>query len=77
MLDGINLDPIDPTKATLVLYAPNKEIVHLLGDFNNWKVDNNYILKKDSPNNRFWIELTGLTAQTNHMYQYLVFGNIK
>ncbi|MDG2193391.1 MAG: alpha-amylase family glycosyl hydrolase [Polaribacter sp.] len=76
MKDGINLDPNDATKATLVLYAPNKNTVHLIGDFNNWLIDNNYLLKKDSPNNRFWIELTGLTAQNNHMYQYVVDGNI-
>lgn len=76
MKDGINLDPNDATKATLVLYAPNKNTVHLIGDFNNWLIDNNYLLKKDTPNNRFWIELTGLTAQNNHMYQYVVDGNI-
>ena len=76
MQDGINLNPADATKATLVLFAPNKEVVHLLGDFNNWQIDNNYLLKKDTPSNRFWIELTGLTPQTNHMYQYLVDGTI-
>jgi len=77
MKDGINLNPTDATKATLVLFAPNKNIVHLLGDFNNWEIDNNYLLNKDTANNRFWIELTGLTPQTNHMYQYLVDGAIK
>jgi len=77
MKDGINLNPTDATKATLVLFAPNKDIVHLLGDFNNWQVDNNYLLNKDTANNRFWIELTGLTPQTNHMYQYFVDGAIK
>lgn len=72
MKDGINLNPNDNTKATLVLYAPNKDFVHLIGDFNNWQVNNNYLLKKDSSKNRFWIELGGLTPQTNHMYQYMV-----
>ncbi len=76
MEDGINLDSNDNTKATLVLYAPNKDIVHLIGDFNNWQVDNNYLLNKDSTKDRFWIELTGLTPQSNHMYQYLVDGDI-
>ncbi|PKB44848.1 putative secreted protein (Por secretion system target) [Cellulophaga sp. RHA19] len=72
MLDGINLDPVDATKATLVLYAPLKDFVHVIGDFNNWQIDNNYLMKKDSASDRFWVELTGLTPQTNHMYQYLV-----
>ena len=76
MKDGINLDSNDATKATLVLFAPQKEVVHLIGDFNNWQIENNYLLNKDSASNRFWIELTGLTPQTNHMYQYLVDGTI-
>ncbi len=76
MKDGINFDSSDNTKATLVLYAPNKDVVHVIGDFNNWQVDNNYLLNKDSSQDRFWMELTGLTPQSNHMYQYLVDGDI-
>ncbi|MCK5678761.1 MAG: alpha-amylase, partial [Flavobacteriaceae bacterium] len=74
MKDGINLDSNDNTKVTLVLYAPNKQFVHLIGDFNNWQIDNNYLLKKDSAKDRFWIELSGLTPQNNHTYQYLIDG---
>ena len=77
MKDGMNLNPSDNTKATLVFYAPMKEFVHVIGDFNNWSVDNNYLLKKDSSKDRFWIELTGLTPKTNHMYQYLVDGTLR
>jgi len=77
MKDGLNLDPSDNTRATLVLYAPMKDIVHVIGNFNSWQTDNAYLLKKDTPNDRFWIELTGLTPQTNHMYQYLVDGSIR
>lgn len=72
LLDGINLDPVDPTTATLVLYAPGKDFVHIIGDFNNWSTNDTYLMKKDSAQDRFWLELTGLTPQTNHMFQYLV-----
>lgn len=72
MLDGINLDPLDPTRATLVFYAPFKDFVHVIGDFNNWEIDDAYLMKKDSAADRFWIELSGLTPQTDHLYQYLV-----
>ena len=75
--DGINLNPTDNTKATLVFYAPMKEFVHVIGDFNNWEINNNYLLKKDSSKDRFWIELSGLTPQTNHMYQYMINGTLK
>ncbi|WP_282053562.1 alpha-amylase family glycosyl hydrolase [Maribacter luteus] len=72
LLDGINFDDTDPTKATLVLYAPGKEFVHVIGDFNNWEIDDNYLMKKDASQDRFWIELTGLTPDYDHLYQYLV-----
>lgn len=72
MLDGINPDPADDTRATLVLYAPGKEFVHVIGDFNNWQIDDTYLMRRDPATERFWIELTGLTPQYNHMYQYLV-----
>ena len=78
MLDGMNLDPNDNTKVTLVLFAPGKEFVHVIGSFNNWQRDDeNYLLKKDSAKDRFWIELTGLAPQTDHMYQYLVDGQLR
>ncbi|MFD0991893.1 alpha-amylase family glycosyl hydrolase [Tenacibaculum geojense] len=77
LLDGINFDENDATKATLVLYAPNKEFVHVIGDFNNWTIDDMYLMKKDVANDRFWIELTGLTPQQNHLYQYLIDASIR
>ncbi len=75
--DGLNLNSADATKATLVLYAPGKEFVHVIGDFNDWKLDNNYLMKKDSSKDRFWIELSGLTVQTNHMYQFLINADLR
>ncbi|WP_442266547.1 alpha-amylase family glycosyl hydrolase [Tenacibaculum sp. ZS6-P6] len=75
--DGLTLNPTDNTKATLVLYAPGKEFVHVIGDFNNWTLNDSYLLKKDTANDRFWIELTGLTPQTNHMYQFLIDGSLR
>lgn len=44
--DGLTINASDKTKATLVLHAPNKEFVHVIGDFNNWEINNNYLLKK-------------------------------
>lgn len=77
MKDGININPDDPTIVTLVLYAPLKDFVYVIGDFNNWEKQDTYLLKKDSAKNRFWIELTGLTPEYDHMYQYLVDGVIR
>ena len=77
MLDGFNADPDDPTRGTLVLYAPGKTTVHVIGDFNNWTEDAAFLMNKDTARDRFWIELTGLTPQSNHMYQYLVDSAIR
>lgn len=77
MLDGINYNSGDDTKVTLVLYAPDKQYVNLIGNFNNWtRDDTNYLLKKDSTKDRFWIEIS-LTPRTNYMYQYLVEGTLR
>ncbi|MFD1314824.1 alpha-amylase family glycosyl hydrolase [Namhaeicola litoreus] len=77
LVDGININPNDPSKVTFVLFAAQKEFVYLLGDFNNWEKNNNYLLKKDSGKNRFWLEISGLTSKTNIRYQYLVDGVIR
>jgi len=70
--DGINYD--DPQTVTFVLYAPYKDHVYLIGDFNDWMPDNSYLLKKD--NDRFWYTLTGLTAGKEYLFQYLVDDSI-
>lgn len=78
MQNGLNINPTDNTKATLVFYAPNKTFINLIGNFNNWQRDDtNYLLKRAPNENRFWIELTGLNPQENYMYQYLVDGEIR
>ena len=71
--DGINY--IDNTTATLVLYAPGKNNVFLIGDFNDWTQQNSYQLKKDG--DYWWITLTGLTAGKLYGFQYLVDGTLK
>jgi len=71
--DGINY--IDNTTATLVMYAPGKSSVFLIGDFNNWTQLNTYQLKKDG--DYWWYTLTGLTPGTVYGYQYLVDGTLK
>lgn len=77
LLDGININPTDNTKATLVLYAPGKNAVHVIGDFNSWQEDDAYLMNHDTARDKFWIELTGLTPQFNHMYQYLVDSQLR
>ncbi|MGJ8591009.1 MAG: alpha-amylase family glycosyl hydrolase [Aquaticitalea sp.] len=77
MVDGINYNPSDATKATLVVNAPGKEFVYVAGSFNNYQRNSAYLMKKDvtstADSNKFWIELTGLTPGQIETYQYWVY----
>ncbi|WP_137904811.1 alpha-amylase family glycosyl hydrolase [Chryseobacterium sp. 2VB] len=68
---GINYHPTDPTKVGLALYAPGKSFVHVIGSFNNWTVNDTYLMKKDTTNpDLYWIELNGITPQQLYTFQY-------
>lgn len=68
---GINYHPSDNTKVGLALYAPAKNFVHVIGSFNNWSVNDAYLMKKDTANpDLYWIELSGLTPQQLYTFQY-------
>jgi 1,4-alpha-glucan branching enzyme len=75
IIDGINYDGGDPTQATLSLLAPGKTSVYVLGDFNQWVIDENYKMKKDGEH--FWLTLNGLTTGAEYGFQYLVDESIK
>ena len=69
--DGITY--IDDNTAVLVLYATGKDFVYLTGSFNNYQPTAAYAMKKDpTRNNKFWLELTGLTPGQIETYQYWV-----
>ena len=72
--DGINYTT-DLTKSTLVLRAPNKSHVFVIGDFNDWSLSNDYLMNNDG--DVFWIEIEGLTEGEEYLFQYLVDGDIK
>ncbi len=70
LVDGINYNPADATRATLVLDAPNKDFVYVAGSFNNYQPNAAYAMKKDPSSTKFWLELTGLTPGQLYNYQY-------
>jgi glycosidase len=74
--DGINYGS-GGTSATLVLFAPGKSNVFVLGDFNNWTQRAEYQMNRTPDGNRFWITLTGLSSGFEYAYQYLVDGSLK
>ncbi|MBC7606479.1 MAG: T9SS type A sorting domain-containing protein [Burkholderiales bacterium] len=72
LLEGINYNLGDASKATLVLDAPFKDFVYVAGSFNNWQPTAAYAMKKDPSSTKFWLELSGLTPGTDYSYQYWV-----
>ncbi len=64
------------SSAVFVLWDPagKKQFVFLLGDFNNWQIDGNYLMKHTPDNQYFWIEVGGLDPDRQYAYQYLVDG---
>ena len=77
LVDGINYTAANrgETKATLVLYAPKKSFVYLLGEFNDWTVSPAYLMNRTPDGNRYWLELSSLRLGET-AFQYLVDGLI-
>lgn len=75
--DGINYTASfrGESRATLVLYAPKKRFVYVLGEFNNWTVNPAYLMNRTPDGNRYWIDLPNLPMGET-AFQYLVDGTI-
>ncbi|MCX6227422.1 MAG: alpha-amylase family glycosyl hydrolase [Bacteroidia bacterium] len=72
--DGINYP--DAQSAILVLFAPEKEYVFVIGNFTDWKVDPKYLMNKTPDQKRYWIKIENLNPGQEYLFQYLVDGEI-
>ncbi len=79
IVDGINYE--DAQTVTLSLFAPYKQHIFVVGDFNDWQVDEAYMMKRDSINAdsvHYWLTLpNNLSPGTEYAFQYLVDGNLR
>ena len=73
--DAKNGVTVNGNEATFVLFAPGKQSVVLLGDFNDYAPSNESMMKRDG--DYFWITISGLEEGVEYGYQYLVDGTIK
>ena len=80
--DGINYT--GGSSATLVLQAPRKQHVHVVGEFTDWEVQPAYQMQRETntastgqDSTRYWIEVSGLTPGKEYGFQYLVDGEIR
>ncbi|MDD3033336.1 MAG: alpha-amylase family glycosyl hydrolase [Bacteroidales bacterium] len=58
-----------------VLFAPKKQSVYLIGDFNDWQVLETYRLKKSG--DYFWIKIGNLIPGKEYICQYLIDKSIR
>ncbi len=70
VVDGINY--IDDETVILQIFAPMKEFVYALGDFNNWQFHPEYFANITPEGDRFWVEIDGLTPGQEYRFQYSI-----
>jgi hypothetical protein len=68
--EGINYLP-DDSSVLLVVYAPLKHKVVVVGDFNNWTQETAYQMNETPDSNYYWLRINGLTPGTEYAYQYV------
>ncbi len=74
-LNGINY--INDSTVILVLEAPLKDFVYVLGDWNNWELEPNFKMNKSHAGDKYWIIIDQLTPNVEYRFQYFVDGEIK
>ena len=71
--DGITR--ISDDSLAFVLFAPKKQSVYLIGDFNNWEVSDSYKMTQDGY--RFWIKIGNLDKNKEYVCQYLIDNTLR
>jgi len=75
IIEGINY--ISDTSVILCLYAPYKSFGFVIGDFNNWELEDNFYMKRTTDNNYFWLQVNNLIPQKEYIFQYFIDGEVK
>jgi len=73
----LGLNELNDNTLRLVLYAPMKEFVYVIGDFNDWEIDADFFMNRSSDGATWWLDIEGLTPQTEYAFQYFVDGEIR
>ena len=76
--DGITYT--SDTSVTLSLFAPYKDYVYVLGDFSDWEVRPEFLMRRHAvtPDSvHYWLTVDGLTPGEAYAFQYLIDGEIR
>ena len=75
---GINIT--GDNSVVLALFAPYKDFVYVIGDFNDWYVDIDYFMNRDYVSEDsvvYWLEIDNLSPTSEYAFQYLVDGKLR
>jgi hypothetical protein len=69
---GVNL--MNDSTVIFKLYAPEKNNIYVLGDFNNWQPSLDYHMNLSTDTTTWWLELNNLSPNELYGYQYFIDG---
>ncbi|MEN9700511.1 MAG: hypothetical protein RLZZ301_1709 [Bacteroidota bacterium] len=75
LVNGCNY--INDSTIVLQLYAPLKQHIYVIGDFNNWLPTAAYHMNLSQDNATWWLQISGLTPGQRYGYQYYIDGSIR
>jgi len=68
--DGINIT--GSSSVRLQFFAPFKEYVFVMGDFNDWAFDTDYLMNRSTDGATYWLDITGLDPNMEYRFQYYI-----
>ncbi|MFC2151161.1 alpha-amylase family glycosyl hydrolase [Bacteroidota bacterium] len=72
---GINY--LEDDSVGLVLFAPNKDFIFVIGDFTDWRLDEEFMMNKEPDSYYFWLAVGDLTPQEEYIFQYYIDGELR
>jgi 1,4-alpha-glucan branching enzyme len=73
--DGINYT--GSQSAVLCLFAPYKDFIYVIGDFNDWDINQDYYMKLTPDSLRYWLQIDGLVPGKEYVFQYFIDGTLR
>lgn len=68
--DGINY--LNENTVLLSFYVPNKKFIYVIGDFNDWQKNPEFLMKKTPDSEYFWLIISNLEIGKEYAFQYLI-----
>jgi 1,4-alpha-glucan branching enzyme len=70
LVNGINY--MNDSTVVLKIYAPFKNFIYVIGDFNQWELQPNYFMNKTPDGMHFWLTISGLVKGKEYGFQYSI-----